>query len=323
MQRANFYNYIEEKLMTLCWRISSRGKLNILDYHLHSENFYRDLFNLLFDWDLENLNEYKQNVEGIDLIDNNNKIIIQVSATATKSKIDSSLKKPSLQNYSGYTFKFISITRSIKNLKNKKYSVPDNLKFNPLFDIYDVNTILKEIYNLSIETLTSVYDFIRKELGYSRENPKLKSDLVAIINILAKENLSSVSVEYNQDSFEIERKIQFNKLETSRVLIEDYKIYGQTIDSIYSTYDKMGQNKSLAVLNVFRKEYIENFKKHDGDELYRIITNNIIDRIKEGYDLNDLSYEELTLCVDILMVDAFIRCEIFENPNNHDNAFTK
>lgn len=111
MERANFYNFIEERLVTLSWRIEIRGKLNILDYHLHSENFYRDFLNLLFDLELDNLNEYKQNVEGIDLIDIKNKIIIQISATATKAKIDASLERKSLKDYSGYTFQFISIAK--------------------------------------------------------------------------------------------------------------------------------------------------------------------------------------------------------------------
>lgn len=40
MNRSQYFNYIEEKLNTLATRIESRGKLNILDFHLHSEDFY-------------------------------------------------------------------------------------------------------------------------------------------------------------------------------------------------------------------------------------------------------------------------------------------
>ena len=48
MNRADYYNYIEEKLVVLGRRIELRGKLNVLDYHIHSEYFYRDFFNLLY-----------------------------------------------------------------------------------------------------------------------------------------------------------------------------------------------------------------------------------------------------------------------------------
>lgn len=183
--------------------------------------------------------------------------------------------------------------------------------------------LLKIINGLGIEKLTEVFEFVRKELGYSSENPKLKSDLAKIIAILAKQDLSNINLEHSAISFDIERKIEFNKLEASRLLIEDYKIYYQVIDNIYSTYDKMGQNKSLAVLNVFRKEYVQNFKKYNGDKLYKIITDNIIGKIKVAQDLGNLSNEELILCIDILMVDAFIRCKIFENPNNYNYASSR
>jgi hypothetical protein len=54
--------------------IVKRGGLNILDLHLHSENFYQQLFNLLFGWKLQNLNAVQQNAAGVDLVDTTNKI---------------------------------------------------------------------------------------------------------------------------------------------------------------------------------------------------------------------------------------------------------
>jgi len=93
MSRQQYFNFIEEQLSRLAFRIESRGGLNILDLHLHSENFYLHLFNLLFGWELQNLNVVKKNAAGIDLVDATNKIIVQVSATATKQKIESALAK--------------------------------------------------------------------------------------------------------------------------------------------------------------------------------------------------------------------------------------
>lgn len=107
------------------------------------------------------------------------------------------------------------------------------------------------------------------------------------------------------------------------MLIEDYKIYYNLIEKLYSNYDEMGVNKSLAVLNTFRKEYIDNMLKYKGDELYKIISKNIIEKIKTLNCVENISEEALSLCVDILMVDAFIRCKIFENPNNYAYAITR
>ena len=40
MNRADYYNYIDEKLVVLGRRIELRGKLNVLDYYMDS--CYRD-----------------------------------------------------------------------------------------------------------------------------------------------------------------------------------------------------------------------------------------------------------------------------------------
>ena len=95
MNRSVYYNYVDVRLNLLALRIVGRGKLNILDFHLHSENFYLHFFNKLYLWKLENMNAVQQNVEAIDLIDKTNKIIFQVSATSTKAKIETTLAKSS------------------------------------------------------------------------------------------------------------------------------------------------------------------------------------------------------------------------------------
>ena len=94
MNRQKYFNFIEEKLSILATRIEMRGGLNILDLHLHSENFYSHFLNLLFGWDLRNYNKEQLNVVGIDLVDTTNNIVAQVSSTATRHKIESALANP-------------------------------------------------------------------------------------------------------------------------------------------------------------------------------------------------------------------------------------
>ena len=38
---------------------------------------------------------------------------------------------------------------------------------------------------------------------------------------------------------------------------------------------------------------------------------------------NIMPIEELQLCVDILVVDAFIRCKIFKNPEGYHHVVTR
>ena len=89
MNRSKYFDSIEFNLSLLATRIEKRGGLNILDLHVHSESFYLHFFNVLFGWELKNLNFVQKNVAGIDLFDPTNNILVQVSATATKQKIES------------------------------------------------------------------------------------------------------------------------------------------------------------------------------------------------------------------------------------------
>ena len=74
MNRTEYFNYIEEKLNILSYRIKNRGKINLLDLNIHSETFFAELMNYLLGYSLKNINPIKQNMEGIDLIDEKNRI---------------------------------------------------------------------------------------------------------------------------------------------------------------------------------------------------------------------------------------------------------
>lgn len=121
MNRSNYFNYIEEKIDFLSYRISRRGKINLLDLNIYSETFFADMINMLLKLELKNLNAVQQNMEGIDLIDHRNKIIAQVSSTNTKQKIENSLKKKVMEDYNDYRFIFIPIVGESEVLRTKSF----------------------------------------------------------------------------------------------------------------------------------------------------------------------------------------------------------
>lgn len=93
MNRTIYFDYIEEKLNILAVRIKERSKLNLLELNIHSENFFASLCNIIFALDLQNLNSSHQNIDGIDLIDYKNKVVVQVSSTCTAKKLKVRLVK--------------------------------------------------------------------------------------------------------------------------------------------------------------------------------------------------------------------------------------
>lgn len=324
MNRTRYYNYIEEKLGILAYRINLRGKLNILDLNIHSETFFADLCNLLFDFELINMNEFRQNVEGIDLVDSKNKVIVQVSATCSKQKIEDSLSKDILSSYRGYRYKFIAISREAGKLRETTFNNPHKMIFDPAEDIIDNASILRAISNKQIIKQKSIFELIKNELGYEIDIIKVDSNLATIINVLASENLTENIESPEINIFEIDKKIEFNELTSVKETIDDYKIYYHKLDQKYSEFDREGSNKSFSVFQVIRKQYkmLQNEGK-SSQEVFFSVASNITDIIVNSNNYVEIPYEELEMCVDILIVDAFIRCKIFKNPEGYSHVITR
>ncbi|SJM94351.1 ABC-three component system protein [Crenothrix polyspora] len=321
MNRSPYFNYIEEKLSTLATRIELRGGLNILDLNIHAESFYTHFFNLLFGWKLINLNAKQHNVAGADLIDSENKIIVQVSATATKQKIESAFNKKNISNYPDYSFKFIFIAKNAGDLRTKTFANPYNLTFDPAADIFDVSALLQSILVMEIEQQKLIYDFLKKELKSEADPEKVETNLATIIKILSKEKWSPDVLSFETLAFDPEEKISYNQLGTAaRLLIEDHKIYYYRIEKIYSDYDKQGANKSISILNGIRKEYINLVDTVSANQCFLAVIEKVKERIHTSANYTPIADEELDLCVQILVVDAFIRCKIFKNPSGDSNA---
>lgn len=323
MNRSNYFNYIEEKLNILSYRIKSRGKINLLDLNIYSETFFAELMNRLLGYELENINVIKQNTEGIDLVDNKNKVIVQVSATSSKQKIENSLAKKIFEDYSGFGFKFVAISGDADKLRAQTFANPYKVIFSPLNDIYDIKSLLNIVLNMQISAQRGLYEFLKDELGSCVDIVKVDSNLASIINILSQEDLSGIVDSPEINSFEILRKIEFNDLLTVQPAIDDYKIYYSRLDEKYKEFDKQGANKSLSVLAVIRKQYIRLLGENVApNELFFSIIDNLIELIMSSKNYVEIPYEELEMCVTILVVDAFIRCKIFKNPEGYNHVIT-
>lgn len=321
MERQTYYNFISDKLSTLAYRIMLSGKLNVLDLHIHAENFYRDLFNLVYGWNLVNLNEVSQNEEAIDLADSTNKILVQVSATSTKKKVDTSLAKIDAAQFRDYTFKFISIAKPADNLRKHIYQIPEGILFDPKNDIYDMKSLLVKIHSLEIDQYERVYEFIGKELGRGTETKSIDSDLTKLILILSQTNLSNQDHIRIDNEFEIIRKIEYNRLTNkSRHIIQDYGIFQYKVDGIYAAFDKEGSNRSIFVLSKIRRIYTSYMDELDGDALFNKIRDCVRQEVYKSPNRGDLTKDAIEFCSDILIVDAFIRCKIFENPEGYQNV---
>lgn len=278
LNRSNNTSLFIGYLVSLNEFIKENGRLNLLSAHVHAENFYRDLLNNLFGLSLSNMNKENQNAAAIDLIDRKSKLIIQVSASCTKKKIESSLSKDIIADYKkeDYQMKFLFIGNQNENIKNGTFSNSHNIHFNPKNDILLTNDLSKRFIDLDIDNQNSIIQLLAKELDITNqvENQFILSD--DFIDGQLSVSLSSLGPRYTPElTVETENMLAFEAITMSEYFKnENYKYFKKIIDSIKkksesSLDSKMGKefyrefmnqiNLDLSKINSF----LENNKKFE------------------------------------------------------------
>lgn len=324
MNRVVYYNYIESRLNLLAYRVKQRGKINMLELHVHSETFFSELLNRVFHWHLVNINVIHPNMAGIDLVDRDAKVVAQVSSTCTKEKIESSLSKDVMKQYAGYRFVFVAIAEDAAKLRSKTYENPHQLAFSPQEDIYDMTAILRQIQGMNIREQQALYELIHEELEDPIPLPRVDTNLATIIDILSREaweeNLDSPEI----NAFEIRRKIEYNDLVSMQPMIDEYKVFTSRLNEKYQEFDRLGANKSRSILHCVRRQYLElSNQLSDSQEIFLTLINRIVAMIQDSKNYTEIPFEELEMCVWILVVDAFIKCKIFKNPEGYQYVIAR
>lgn len=313
MMRQEHFNVIEGRLSWLSTRVEYRATLNILDINILAEDFYRSLLNLIYGWNLVNLNATQQNAPAIDLIDAAAKIVIQVSSTASKQKIEATLAKD-LSAYAGYSFKFVCIGRPNPDLRKQTFLNPHKLTFVPASDIFDCPSLLAHIRDMEVAPMEKVRDFLCRELRLEPDVAKVESNLTSIIKLISREDWNPRPQPIEVIPYDIEGKITANSLDKACYLISDHRAHHHRLAKIYAEFDRQGANKSRSVLDGIRAEFLALPTGLSSDQLFFDTIANVIARIKLSANFTPIPQEELRMCVELLVVDAFIQCKIFKNP---------
>ena len=103
--RQQAFNSISRVLAITRFDIEQRQHINDYGLNIHAENYFRDIFRFIYEYNFENANFESQNVACIDLIDVKQKIAYQITTTRTKDKIEKTFKALIKPEYKDYTLK--------------------------------------------------------------------------------------------------------------------------------------------------------------------------------------------------------------------------
>lgn len=148
-------------------------------------------------------------------------------------------------------------------------------------------------------------------------NGKVSSSIISlIIKNLASVDLDETDDDYNFDLAYIDRKVVYNNLDSWKEEIDFYTPATMHADRIYAEYAKQGLNYSFKVMQRLHLMYKKLKRQgYAGDALFDQLHNWVMEQvstdIRVGQDILD---EDIDINARIVLIDAFVECEIFEKP---------
>jgi hypothetical protein len=211
---------------------------------------------------------------------------------------------------------------------NPAMSDDDRRHFNNLILLCDEHhSIIDNKVNEAAYTVSTL-----KELKKNHENKLLHKKIISNYSLLklAIDAIAEIDFDESDDqnsvpaSFYIEDKISYNAIKRNKPLIDEYKIFYSRLNGLYSELEIQGSFKKNKLLQNIKRIYLKFKGKYVGDspnvmDLVRANADNIIEDIEQelmNLIERDSKYfeEDITFGVSIIMVDAFMRCKILEEP---------
>ena len=118
-------------------------------------------------------------------------------------------------------------------------------------------------------------------------------------------------------------KISYNNVIRYKPIIEEYAVYQGKLNKLYEEIEKQGSTKKEYVLLNIKNIYLRERGKYTNFEEVKINADNIIENVEKELwgkieDSNniilDLPIEAIEISLLVILVDAFMRCNILEEP---------
>jgi len=186
-------------------------------------------------------------------------------------------------------------------------------------DKYKVKTLtdMKKIHEREMEKRCSA----EKPLS---QRPSLLAD---VINGIAAVDFDDMDDEPVANSFSVDDKISYNAVIENQPIIQEYSGYQGKINTLYGEFERIGNGRKTSLLRNVKSIYLEakgkilgadqslcNVKRN-ADPLIEYVKRRLHELVDTSINNdNSLPYEDVEFAVSIVMVDAFMRCKILEEP---------
>lgn len=321
MNKEVYLKNIAENLALLSREVSILNAVNLYDINIIAEDFFPGLLNLIYGYELKNANHLEKNAPAIDLIDQKNRIAVQVTSDNSSTKIKHTIEEfNKSQAYHLYD-RLVVLILTQKKKYSSNFDTQGLFSFEKARDIWDVEKLIKDIRELKTAQIKNVSDYLSEELYnkyYSvRETQAGEVDtIIDLIEYISQHRKVNKDRETTVDpEYKIYKRFKnfADKLITEYTTL--YTIYGEALNIVNET---LGIDEAQDIIIMFYLQDISvQFLEEEHDNPIAAL-NKLVTYFEEKLSINGKKYDRSA--IKFYLVNEMIKCRVFPNERSEYDA---
>lgn len=321
MNKEVYLKNIAENLALLSREVSILNAVNLYDINIIAEDFFPGLLNLIYGYELKNANHLEKNAPAIDLIDQKNRIAVQVTSDNSSTKIKHTIEEfNKSQAYHLYD-RLVVLILTQKKKYSSNFDTQGLFSFEKARDIWDVEKLIKDIRELETAKIKNVSDYLSEELYnkyYSvRETQAGEVDtIIDLIEYISQHRKVNKDRETTVDpEYKIYKRFKnfADKLITEYTTL--YTIYGEALNIVNET---LGIDEAQDIIIMFYLQDISvQFLEEEHDNPIAAL-NKLVTYFEEKLSINGKKYDRSA--IKFYLVNEMIKCRVFPNERSEYDA---
>ena len=163
--REECMEYITSQLSIIKSKVELCSSLNLLNINIHMESFMCGLLNLVYSYNLVNLNNAQANYTSIDLGDRTKRIAIQVTSNTKSTKILHTIEGFVTKGYDKDFDRLIVLIIGLKKNYRSNFVAKNGFCISKNTDIIDFRDLLSKINDMDTPNLQRVVRYLQQEVS--------------------------------------------------------------------------------------------------------------------------------------------------------------
>ncbi|PTP81954.1 SMEK domain-containing protein [Vibrio splendidus] len=303
--------------------LHTAGKLNLNDGSVISENLCERLMNIVYGYELENINLIKQNAAVIDLYDKKKRIAVQVTSNSKLDKVRSCLKGfMDKELYKDYDELYIYVLTT----KQSSYSIQpvskDKFSFDWKHYVIDKSDIVSRLQPHDDPTTKEVVDLLVRSINGKITTVNRSNEVETIINLISLLSGNDIDVDsvFDENSeIDPNQKISKRYPDNYESIEEQYidlcTQYSEVMSTIISNNDISAVKHSKVGLYL-RSRSRELLSKHNNDA--SLAFDELKNEVVEMFNAENSSYDEMA--IQYFLYNQLVLCNVFPLPRVRKNV---